>query len=220
MLPNTKSCHLARYILLLAIGFFACNKENVRLEENFYPIKTGNSITYKIEETTYSVTEKPVSKYYFLKETIGSEIDTVNHIFTLERYLSNNFDGIYRLDSVWQIQAKPDKIIRYENNNSFIKLIIPVDVNSEWHPNSKSEELSKITKKYISEENLFLDIHLKNDSSLIAVNRNLETYQNNLGLVYKLQENLANCQESSDCIGKGIISYGSRKKMTVYKTNI
>ncbi len=221
MLQNNKLIYLASVLCGLSAGFWSCEKTSVAVD-NFYPEIEG-PITYLVTEVQYSALEAPKTKTYFLIEELGETIDAKNNIRKLIRKKSNELNLEFKTDSIWLIQRLPNKIIRTENGKAITKMVFPTYLNATWLPYPQSTDNYTITKimdlDKSYEPTLGLELTLVNDSSLIAARQHQEIYQQNVGLIYKIEKNVQYCQDSPECIGKGQISYGTIRETRLYQVD-
>lgn len=224
VLPKSdKLGHLARYfgglIMVLAISF-SCQKSDYQpLSQNYYPINSESARIYEVTENYYNVGDGASEIKYLLKEKI-TQIETEGNStnFLLQRFKWVNQN--WKLDSIWIGKSTPDKILISENNLELLKLLLPATESSSWNINqfntkaSLKATYSNVGEKLIVNKKEFLNtvkVNIKQDSSLINLNKNYEYYAAGVGLIYSEKTNLDYCQSTPDCIGKGIINFGTKK---------
>jgi hypothetical protein len=209
---------MARYLKILTGFFFlivfGCTEDRSIMQKDYYPLSQNNSLSYAVEEKNYSLTSGEKKTNYYIKETIGQPIGTINEkpIYSLMRYRKFKPEDGWVLDSLWTIYKQLDKVVKIENNIPYVKLILPSEPGKTWNGNSLNTLPNKSYKIFRHPEGIEV-VHY-NDSNAIELNRSREIYSPGIGMTYKEITHFKYCQSSSDCIGKGIVSSG---KSIIYK---
>lgn len=220
-------------VMLSGVLFSACQTDDVvRVADTaYYPVEKGRFWVYEVSEEVFSLTNKPETRHYWIKESIGNMIedDHYNRFYQLVRYKKNTLSEDWKADSVWLIRPLPDKLIRIENNVSFTKLIFPAEEGSEWNTNAlntaEPQELKyvKVGGSYqLNETTLYprtLKVSTVNDSTALTMDRKTDVYALEKGLIYKEVISLTYCQKS-ECIGAGIIDFGKKTFWTLKETGL
>ena len=227
---------LSRYALkLILFGFgllYSCSQltDPLRNDADYAPVESGRYWVYAVQDERYSLTEVPVLSTYFVKETIGEQLSATQNsqTYKLIRSKRSRITDSWKLDSVWTVQSWPDKLIRTENSIAYVKLRLPVVDGATWNQNEYNtlptstyryvdagKPFNLTTKKY---DNTVQVVSAQNDSTAISLNRQIEVYAYQSGLIFKENTALAYCQSTPDCIGKGQISSGNRQKWTLVET--
>lgn len=188
---------------------------------SYYPLEVGRFQTYTVSETIYSVSAQEISKKYFIKERIAEILtDTeIRKVFKLERLKRLNSNQNWQIDSVMKVEWQPDRILRTENNLSFLKLIFPIQKSMQWNQNlyntlPKVELTSSLQKNVVIGSKNYTDVVSvveRSDSSAISKTKRYELYAPQIGMIYKENTTLEYCQAMPACIGKGIIDAGIRR---------
>lgn len=229
-----KTTHL--FLLLISVFtlfFTSCDTSPLEPDSEvfgyqYFPLETGQFTEYEIEETTYTVLDPPKTTNYLLRETVAdSFVDGEGDIaFRIKRFRRETSLDAWELDSVWAAKRTPSQAIRIENNQTFIRLVFPVEKDKEWNGNAFNalgEDAYAITRLDKSQEinsqtfDATLEVVQANDSSAVSLDKRSETYAEDIGLIYKNTTQLVYCTEP-DCIGQGIISSGKTltQKIIVY----
>lgn len=208
---------MVRRVLFLSLFVIlhACYSENnpeVGDKSSYYPIEIGNTWVYAQEETIYAAGLQPTTKLSYYKETIGEQIDQNQNTYLLLRSKSTN--------NQWE--ALPSKFIRrspaevsvYDNDEETILLKFPLYEGSNWRGNENEFNLRQNVSYYNRPDEGFT-LEMKNDSSAIDFSREFIYFSKSSGPTFISKENYAFCQETPDCIGKGIISSGSKTTFTL-----
>ncbi|MVM30647.1 hypothetical protein GO755_11450 [Spirosoma sp. HMF4905] len=216
-------------ILLL---LYACKQVTIstQYDGDYAHAETGRFWIYEVQEEQYSLSDSSISSTYFFKETIGELLSTTqgSKTYKLTRYKKSRLSDNWRADSIWTMQQWPDKLIRTENNIAYVKLIFPVATTISWNQNEYNAlpatlyQYTKVGKPYkigtINYSNTAQVTDKKNDSTAISLHRQLAIYAYQTGLIFKETTDLAYCQSSSNCIGKGQIAYGYRQQWTLIES--
>ena len=174
------------------------------------------SIVYDVQQTQYALTQSPVTKTYQLKEDATMDIDGKN--ITIERYRRENDTQKWTIDSVFSAKKELDKMLRTENNVTFVKLIFPLSEGLKWNGNAYNSlgndtyELKKMFQPFQTNGQNFnrtLTVIQQNDSTLVDLKRKMEVYAEGIGIIYQEKTNVSYCN-SSDCLGKGKIDFGTK----------
>ena len=211
---------------LCIILFCKCEKDSVSYlsDYDYYPVSIGQYQIFEVSESFYDISSPPKHLKYYIKEQISDyyENPMQEKIYKIERFKKQTIEQSWKIDSVWTAQLLTNKALRTENNSTVVKLYFPIQTGQFWNKNelnsSPSQKVSyqdkgndfKIDAKVYQNT---VSVVIKNDSSLISKNSNFEIYAPILGLIYSENKNLAYCQSTPSCVGKGQIDYGTIKKM-------
>jgi hypothetical protein len=195
-------------VIVLFVGAIACDS-SVDPEVDLYPVRTSLVGEYKVEETIYAAGVAPVHRTWYLREVIGDSIGSAQGapIYQVERYRKEKMEDSWRIDSVWTLYRQADKIVKFENNIPFIKLVLPPRDGQVWNGNalnpwsSQSYRLEKLDgEKY--------QVIQAADSSLVHMNKSIEHYEAGKGMVFKEVRRYSYCQSTPSCIGNFEIESG------------
>ncbi len=199
---------VANFVLLSII--LACNKQEIREIDymyDYYPLKTGSSITYEVDSITYDDFFEPVkidTASYLIKEEVGE-------VFIDNSGRTNYEIKVYRSDSAqsWQLEKinlailVDNRLEKVEDNLRFIKLIFPPKIGSIWAGNGyinfeddwNCGYLGDWQYRYITvgvtnsvNSQLFdetLEVLQVDEENVICKNFSKEIYAKNIGLVYR-----------------------------------
>ena len=210
-------------ILALFVLTISCQKEEpcgcvpppISGREFVY-LYSKTSIVYDVQQTQYALTQLPVTKTYQLKEDATMAVDGKN-IF-IERYQRENDTQKWTIDSVFTAKKELDKVLRTENNVTFVKLIFPISEGLKWNGNAYNSlgndtyELKKMFQPFQTNGQNFnrtLTVIQQNDSTLVDLKRRIEVYAEGVGMIYQEKTNVSYCN-SGDCLGKGKIDFGTK----------
>jgi hypothetical protein len=227
LFKNYFSRNLARHIGFcgLVITIFACQTDSIETRKDYFPLNKSLVRIYEVTENTYTVTGEPTQKKYLQKEQISNitSSDGISSDFILQRYTRNTATETWALGSIQKGTLKPDRLTFEDNGAIKPKLFFPLYDKASWtipQSNASSEPLKvTVTKQNesltIGNENIedIFVVQFRNDSTLIDLRRELETYAPNIGLVSAEYTSFDYCQSTPSCIGKGTINFGTSKKM-------
>ena len=182
----------------------------------FVYLYSKSSIVYDVQQTQYALTQLPVMKTYQLKEDATMGVDGKN--ISIERYRRENDTQKWTIDSVFSAKKELDKVLRTENNVTFVKLIFPVSEGLKWNGNAYNSlgndtyQLIKLDQPFQTNGQNFnrtLTVIQQNDSTLVDLKRRMEVYAEGVGMIYQEKTNVSYCN-SGDCLGKGKIDFGTK----------
>ncbi|MCS6822645.1 MAG: hypothetical protein NZ551_12370 [Microscillaceae bacterium] len=211
-------------LLFLLFALFACEQIPVeplekRLGLAYAPIEVGRYIIYEVTEKIYSLSAPMEEKKYQLLERIAETFEDIQgeNALRIERFKRNTVTEPWQIDSVWVAKRTSQLFIKTENNIPYIKLTFPIQENKTWNGNARnnfSEQTYRMTNLNQRRRirNLTFDRTLqviqRRDSSLVGLNKQIEIYAENVGLIYK-ESNVVTYCSTPNCLGQGIISFGN-----------
>ncbi|MFY7908258.1 MAG: hypothetical protein ACOVO2_01840 [Emticicia sp.] len=220
-------------VVFVFISLEACqqNQRTVISDYQYYPIEVGQFQIYEINESIYSISSQASTRKYYLKERISEKFSTGSDqfMYKIERSKRSSQEQAWKIDSVWTVELLTNKIIRTENNIPYVKLIIPIQTGLIWNKNEYNNfpdqrvSYNDIGKSFKFGDKSYpntISVVIKNDSSLLSKNKNIEVYALNYGMVYKENTNLAYCQSTPACIGKMQIDYGKEQTIKLIEMGI
>jgi len=201
---DTKFSMVARYsfiILLFALCFSSCKKENeskpVDLKFSYFPLTLGHELIYKVTDITIDDTMNIFDTIrYELKERIDSMFidNSGNKAWRLERYERSDSTQPWVIHDVWVTQIVHNQVQQIEENQRYVKIVFPPEINKNWDGNifntlgTKTYEISGVDQA-CSINNFSFDSVLtvveERDTSLINKYFTFEQYANHVGLINK-----------------------------------
>ncbi len=187
---------------------------------NFYPLNVGTFKEYQVQETFYTPSLPPKTVTYQFREEISEAFIGVDNqlAYRYDRFRRETENDAWVLDSAGSMQRSDYQALRTENNQIYLKITFPLKENATWNGNLfntfnkntytlKNLRLpNKISNKYTFDKTL--QVVQSNDSSLVSLDKRIETYAENIGLVRREFKQLTYCTIGS-CIGQRIISFGN-----------
>jgi hypothetical protein len=189
-----------------------------------YPT-VGQGIVYDVIETEYTILGQVITQKYQIKESAqGVFKDSQGQeSIRLERFRRVNEQQEWKIDSVWVARITTDKMLKTENNQTFVKLTLPFAENSRWDGNifnntgKENYTMKRVGDSFVVKEKKYgpsVTVFARNDSTLVSQDKRYEIFAFNVGMVYKEKTNLAFCSRN-DCLGKGKIDFGKKITFTI-----
>lgn len=216
---------------LLILTFTSCKKdEDMPLPDlgtNYFPLKTGISITYKVDSITWNDFFNPV-KIDSFSFYIRLDIDTV--FYDNEGRESYYWRKYYRTDSTSWVLIKNYSITKtnlraetFEENIRYIKLVFPLKNSTTWDMNAMNT--LNLTESYYSEFDMPLNIgalHFdstatvvhQSSETLISKDEYIEIYAKNLGLINRREISI-----TKNISGKWTNGYSYEYTILSFQTN-
>lgn len=190
---------------------------------DYFPLETGHYVIYDVDERQYSLHATAVAqRTYQLKEVVGAAYADVTGqpAHRLLRYRRLAEDQPWQADSVWSARRVEDEAIRTENGVDFVRLKFPPGDRLRWDGNRRNAigrddyELRNSGQPYRVLDKQFAEtvtVVAQQDSTLLSLDKRLEVYARQVGLVYKERTQLQYCASTPACIGTYQIDYGTRQ---------
>ena len=225
------------YTLLIALG--ACSTEdpvNPDTGLNYFPLKTGNSWVYQVEETTINQTiENKVN--YDLRVTVTDSIknQSGNYSYILHRERRTSDSDPWQSLGTWSASKLNNQMTQNESNTIFVKLIFPPSTGITWNGNQynklpdngnlfngKDSDTYQIVE---FDKSITLQTGLTYPETLTVVQNNFtddivghdersEIYARDTGLIYKEMVQLEYCTTPS-CLGQQKVDKGVIYRQTL-----
>lgn len=211
-------------ILLTTLALTGCETDlapQALPEHDYFPLQTGHFVVYDVEETRYALNASPTTQRYQLKEVTGPAfLDAAKQTaYQLIRSRRTANDQPWLPDSLWTTRLSTNEAIRAENGQEIVKLVFPVSDFLVWNANRHNAreadgyELRNVGLPFRVQATEFpetITVVAQEDSTLIALDKRLEVYARQVGMVYRETTRLSYCAESA-CLGKEKIDYGIRQ---------
>lgn len=211
-------------VLLTTLALTGCETDlapQALPEHDYFPLQTGRFVVYDVEETRYALNANPVTQRYQLKEVTGPAfLDAARQTaYQLIRSRRTASDQPWLPDSLWTTRLSTNEAIRAENGQEIVKLVFPVSDFLIWNANRHNTreadgyELRNVGLLFRVQATEFpetVTVVAQEDSTLIALDKRLEVYARQVGMVYRETTRLSYCAESA-CLGKAKIDYGTRQ---------
>lgn len=206
---------------------FSCTEEDERILPDFgyeyAPLKVGNYAVYQIDSIHYDDFANTVDTFsYQLKEVIDSAYTLLDgqEGFRLERFRRNSSNFNWRIIDVWFVYKTAQQYIRVEENQPIVKLVFPVEIESQWDINSKNTseaiiaEITSIRPSATLGLLSFTDlatVTITDEQNLIERKLNTEQYSKEVGLVSQYVKDLR-----TQVTGQIVRGFDYRKELIEY----
>ncbi len=130
--------------IIFVMFFSACEKQTTELNftpiQNYFPIKSGKSITYRLDSTIFNgPNNNIISRSYTVRDvydtTLLDNLGKISYLF--KRSIRNTSDTTkWDLLLTYRVSIDSSKISVIENNLRFIKLVSPLREGLTWKGNS------------------------------------------------------------------------------------
>jgi hypothetical protein len=126
--------------LVIAILFTTCKSDKItppeRLLGEYFPLEMGKYVVYDATRITYTNTVADTVSFQIKEINKGEFKDQEgNTNYRFERFKRKNDSEGWLIDSVWYVIDKKDRIIKVENNISYIKMVYPISNSTKWDVN-------------------------------------------------------------------------------------
>lgn len=196
----------------------------------YFPLEKGRFVSYNVRQTVYRLNRPPEVITFQLKEVVSERYITPagDEAWRLVRYRRANGRDNWEIINVWTVRKTPTFAMRTEENVPFLRLVFPARVGTTWNGNlfnTLSRENYRITD--IGTRRIFdgkayhqtLTVLHRNDSTLVGKDKRMEIYAPNIGLIYRIAEQVAYCQ-AQNCIGRAIIESGTVTEQSIFDSGI
>ncbi len=189
--------------VLVILGVVSCNDEASDdsgpsgLIYSYFPVNVGHELIYDVVHITKSSFDgSHDTAIYQLKEVIESQyIDGEGRTTQrLERYSRNTSGDPWVIKDVWTSNLTPARVEKKEENNTYIKLVFPINGNVEWNGNILNNMDAQMYEYYDLHEPLDVGgISFDSTLSVLEAEDNFydenkyesETYAPGVGLIYR-----------------------------------
>ncbi len=211
---------------VFALSLVACERADsppVDSGYDYFPLETGSFWEYEVTETRYALAQPAQTRTYQIREVTGPKYTDASgqDVYPLERSVREG--NTWRADSVSLIWRTAERAFRSENGLTFVKIRFPVKEDLRWDGNLYNTLRERLFEIKNSDKPLTLGAYTfdqtltvvqQNDSTLLSLRKNQETYARNVGLIRQEQTSVQYCG-TPNCVGKGLIDYGFTKSMVL-----
>lgn len=191
---------LSAMMLLLTSCTKTRTEEYVIRAGEYYPYKKGNIRDYEFDSTSYDwLTGKPLRYKWLVRETVT---DTFRDLegdlaMRLEQYRSTDTGKSYWFYALHTLKATSAGLERVEDNQRYLRLSIPIADKKRWNGNAynglgaQEYRYIGVSKPYVNPWYDFPDcvfVSMQDDSTFISVDRHAQIYARNVGMVYRLDQ--------------------------------
>jgi hypothetical protein len=226
-------------IIIIAVGLLlaGCDTQpldplNPQAGTEYFPLEKGRFVSYNVKQTNYRLNQPPEVITFQLKEVISELYITPagEPAWRVVRYRRADGRQNWEIISVWTARKTATFAMRTEENIPYLRLVFPVRLGKTWNGNQyntlsrENYRITDIGRRYLIDGrpyNETLSVLQRNDSTLVGKNRRMEVYAPNIGLIYRIDEQVAYCQDrTQNCIGKAIIESGTIVEQRIFDSGI
>lgn len=216
-------------ILLNLLG--GCRQTSDPLPDDaaYFPLQTGDYWIYQVTQETYSLTTSASTRVFQVQQKIGSSFTRNGQlVYQVEESIRTSDQSEWRVNAIRTVYKTLSEVVSQDNNVPTVNLMFPVSAATTWNVNTYNARPDTLLRYQTGSQSLTINkrsfdnvvsVVGPNDSTLIGLNKYLRVYAPNVGLIYRENAALAYCQATPDCIGKGIITSGSRQKWTLLSSS-
>lgn len=199
---------LRTFVLVFAVASFfgACTdqvSEPVNFYNEYFPTDSGHFVIYQVDSVFYDDFIGEVRTYqYQVKERIHSQFTDGEgeQSIRIERFRRQTGQHPWIIKDVWHARADGRKVVKYEENTPFIKLVFPPHRGSRWNGNALNHHPEMIYRITDVHKPATLANGLRFDSTITVMQNNFvtlinedirwEKYALNIGLVESSYRNI------------------------------
>ncbi|GAB3032788.1 hypothetical protein [Spirosoma pulveris] len=230
MLKNSRRSTALVFLTLLTLLAGCQPATDLRPDDSVYfPLQTGDYWIYQVTQETYSLTSPATTRVFQIQQKIGSSFSRNGQlVYQVEESARNSDQSNWQVNAIRTVYKTLSEVVSQENNVPTVSLTFPISAATSWNVNTYNARPDTLLRYQNSGQSITLNkrsfdnvisVVGSNDSTLIGLNKYIRIYAPNVGLVYRENTALAYCQATPDCIGKGIITSGSRQKWTLLSSN-
>lgn len=193
----------------------------------YFPLRTGISWIYQIDETTI-IQSQETTRSYELRVAITDSVNSQGNVdYVLTRDIRTSTSDSWQGSETWSARIQNNQLIQNESNSLFVKLIFPPKIGLFWNGNQFNNlpdqgnlfNGSNSESYHIMAYDLFFRIGTKEypeslmvvqnnfDDAIVGKDQRHEIYTPNIGLIYKEVRQLEYCS-TPDCLGQQKIDRG------------
>lgn len=250
---KTSFYHFGLFVIII-LTIHSCGKDFINdpqsLGLQFYPVEIGNSWTYRMDSIIYD--DEGLNIYettsFMKEEIIEKTIDAAgDSTYILQVSKRRDETLAWQVTDLYYLYKDDQKLKRVEENLSFLKLVFPTTIGSNWNGNQFDENLEVLVAGDVV--NVFqnwgdyrikdkvndfpvsgavydnvLVIEQADESNNIQQRYSFEYYKENIGLIMremKIKDIICtgngDCQEELDWDDKGDAGFTLRQSLIEYE---
>jgi hypothetical protein len=222
--------HFIKYLIvvvsILAVSCDSSDDEKPRdTGTAYFPLRKGLFQIYDVQEIKYTL-GVPETLVYELKTVVTDSFKNAegNYSYVIERSKRNAGQIDFSYLDTWSARRDNREAVMNEENISFLKLKFPVLEGEQWNGNiynSLGEDtylLETTDAPFVSNGIEYLDCLVieqhDNQDFVVAFDRRKEVYAKDIGLVYRIADQLSYCTVGT-CLGKQQVESGLMYLQTI-----
>lgn len=155
------------YVIAILILLFSCKEQEIKqytpkIDYNYFPLQSGLWREFEVVSINIdSASEVYDTAHYFLRELHKQWIlDAANDsVMLIERFYCDSLGKQWQPFGVWQAGIDNNEAQQVEENERYLKILFPVQINSSWDGN-------KYNRRDTLEQYLYTIISLNNPNTL------------------------------------------------------
>jgi hypothetical protein len=231
-----RRCSLFFVLIAVVIGCSSEDAVNPETGLNYFPLISGNSWVYQVEEVTISQTVESLNNYD-LRVTVTDSIKNSSDGYTyilLRETRTNDSQPWQPLDT-WSATRLNNQMTQNESNTVFVKLKFPPGIGLKWNGNQynnlpdngnlfngKNSEFYQVTtfdQAFVTETGLeypktMTIVQNKFTDAIVGRDERSEIYAREVGLIYKEIIQLEYCTTPA-CLGQQKVDKGVIYRQTL-----
>lgn len=195
----------------------------------YYPLNVGDYWVYQVTQEHYVSADSVTRRVYQVQERIQNTYSQNNQlIYVIEESVRPSAQSSWKINSLRTLYKTLSEVVSQRNNVPVVDLTFPIGSTTSWNLNAYNANPDTLLqyqqpgRSYTVGKLAFdktVSVVGTNDSTLVDQSRYLRVYAQHIGLVYRENLAVAFCQSSPDCVGKGIVTSGTRFKQELIASN-
>lgn len=199
---------------------------DVQLGLDYFPVDVGFYWDYEVVQKKYSLGGVEDIDTFYIREMIDpTSFQFDPDLKQINRYRKEAKEDTWSLDSIWTTKRTPVRATRTENNETYVKLVFPVEKEKTWNGNAFNvKDEDPYTYDFVGDPFLapgggpYFEDALKvlegpnDDPNLIETDLRYSVYSRYVGKVYGFYKVLTHQPPSYDTVGiqkvVKLINYG------------
>lgn len=212
-------------VLLFLLGLGAGCRETstvpAPVDAAYFPLQIGDYWVYQVTQEKYVAANQSTKVVYQLQEQISSSYDQNGQlVYLIEESIRSGGQSAWKLNGIYTVYKSLSEVVSQQNNVPIVTMAFPIATATSWNVNAYNARPDTLLQ-YQDPSRPFavgklsfantVSVVGTNDSTLVSQQKYLRVYAPAVGLVYRQNLSLAFCQSSPDCVGKGIVTSGTKQ---------
>ena len=217
------------FLLGLGAGCRESSTAPAPVDAAYFPLQIGDYRVYQVTQEKYVAANQSAKVVYQLQERVSSSYDQNGQlVYLVEESVRPGGQSAWTLSGIHTVYKTLSEVVSQQNNVPIVTLAFPVAATTSWNTNAYNAKPDTLlqyrdTGRSFAVGKLGFDNTVSvvgtNDSTLVSQQKYLRVYAPGVGLVYRQNLSLAFCQSSPDCIGKGIVTSGTKLSWELIASN-
>jgi hypothetical protein len=217
-----------KYLPVVVLVVLGCGEDEGTKhlsDTDYFPLQKGFYQVYAVHERNYQVQAEIENSVYQLKtEVVDSFANQEDgYTYTIHRSKRSTANDPWEFQQVWSVRLNAANVVVSEENVPFVKIVFPAIQNRQWDGNALNSlpadayTLATTGKSYQLESGVVTGEYIQvvqEDSfdRILSLNKRLEVYARNIGLIYREITDLVYCSDEDNCpgqVGQQVIDSGT-----------